>query len=772
MKSFLKQSLLLLTLLVLFQVQASATDLSIQATTIDWSDSRTTGLELWVFSDQPWTDIGGFQHGAGNPKEARSRIFTQRVSGLTNNTSAHRLSLPVFSLTPTLNAIRGNSVRLTFWIMQVIGQNITPINSYPGAEDGFQIPATLTSISACSPATTCATWTDLIVQNSPSPPLPRDRYYTTGDVDRLLLAVSGATSLAQLPFGSANQLHKTNVGGTAIENATLSVGTSGSDFGVAFGAGTVTVNLPNAGASARGAVTTGSQTFAGDKTFTGTTAHNPTGSTLNRALTSTQTASGTTGGANYALNNLTINSDDADAGGFFVAGYSFNHIFGGAAAKGGRSTVNAELGMSAATNPSNNNQNYVAGVFLAYSSVNDNGTNTGAGARGAMFGLNPVAVLLPGATNYLEITGGEVNVAAQTGSSLKLKQGWSISSWPSDAVQGAVLDAMLGLSNQVGAVGWKSGIQFHEENGAFPISTTGTLLKTSNAGAVTVDKGIDISSLTFTTAAFKSPNFTVNGSGWIGAGNTTFDGWVNTLYPIYVARINSIAGQSGSNASLAITQNAYFDGSVWKYIESSATNSGATGYIANGNTHTFRVSNNLSQSAGGTVTWVNALTTDTAGNVTVPQLLKAGSGPTTLTDAAGKILSAALNTVAIANGGTGDTGTAWASYSPTVTTFSGSITTLGTVTGRYKQLGKTVWFQVSVSITTIGTGAGYIKATLPFTAAAFAYTIVGKENAVTGKQLTGQILASGTTLDIRYYDATCPCADGVTLELSGVYEVP
>ena len=44
-----------------------------------------------------------------------------------------------------------------------------------------------------------------------------------------------------------------------------------------------------------------------------------------------------------------------------------------------------------------------------------------------------------------------------------------------------------------------------------------------------------------------------------------------------------------------------------------------------------------------------------AGNKTFTGILSAGSGPTTLTDAAGKILSAALNTVAIANGGTGAT---------------------------------------------------------------------------------------------------------------------
>jgi hypothetical protein len=51
--------------------------------------------------------------------------------------------------------------------------------------------------------------------------------------------------------------------------------------------------------------------------------------------------------------------------------------------------------------------------------------------------------------------------------------------------------------------------------------------------------------------------------------------------------------------------------------------------------------------AGGVVTM--------SSDITVSGLLKAGSTPTTLTDPAGKILSASLNTVAVANGGTGAT---------------------------------------------------------------------------------------------------------------------
>lgn len=59
---------------------------------------------------------------------------------------------------------------------------------------------------------------------------------------------------------------------------------------------------------------------------------------------------------------------------------------------------------------------------------------------------------------------------------------------------------------------------------------------------------------------------------------------------------------------------------------------------------------NDSSAFGGDAGFVYDKTTDT---LTISGLLKTGTGPVTLTDAAGKILSAALNTVAVGQGGTG-----------------------------------------------------------------------------------------------------------------------
>jgi len=51
----------------------------------------------------------------------------------------------------------------------------------------------------------------------------------------------------------------------------ITVGTTGTDFAVAVGAGTIALNLPDASATARGAVTTGAQTLTGVKTWLGAT---------------------------------------------------------------------------------------------------------------------------------------------------------------------------------------------------------------------------------------------------------------------------------------------------------------------------------------------------------------------------------------------------------------------------------------------------------------------------------------------------------------------
>ena len=69
---------------------------------------------------------------------------------------------------------------------------------------------------------------------------------------------------------------------------------------------------------------------------------------------------------------------------------------------------------------------------------------------------------------------------------------------------------------------------------------------------------------------------------------------------------------------------------------------------------------------------------------------------------AGQVLTAAeLN-------GIGET---WTSYTPTVTSSGGTITTVGAVSAAYTQVNKIVFVYVSIVITTVGTASGQLQLT-------------------------------------------------------------
>lgn len=115
---------------------------------------------------------------------------------------------------------------------------------------------------------------------------------------------------------------------------------------------------------------------------------------------------------------------------------------------------------------------------------------------------------------------------------------------------------------------------------------------------------------------------------------------------------------------------------------------------------------------------------------------------------------------------------AWATYTPTVTCGSGTITS-STNFGRYKQLTtKTYAIQINVNITTNGTCSVYVGATLPngLEAASF-YLLNGREMAVVGKVLSGIALGNTNLIAMVNYDNTYPGGNGYNLVVSGILEV-
>ncbi len=107
-------------------------------------------------------------------------------------------------------------------------------------------------------------------------------------------------------------------------------------------------------------------------------------------------------------------------------------------------------------------------------------------------------------------------------------------------------------------------------------------------------------------------------------------------------------------------------------------------------------------------------------------------------------------------------------FTPTISAGSGTLTTVS-ATGRWQQTGKRIDYAINISITTNGTGAQDVRATLPVPALAGVTQVGFGRNIATGPMLQAAVFG-GSTLIINRYDNTYPGADGAVLIVSGSYE--
>ena len=111
-------------------------------------------------------------------------------------------------------------------------------------------------------------------------------------------------------------------------------------------------------------------------------------------------------------------------------------------------------------------------------------------------------------------------------------------------------------------------------------------------------------------------------------------------------------------------------------------------------------------------------------------------------------------------------------YTPVVAAQSGTITTLGSLIGRYQRIGKTLFIKIGVPITTNGTGSVAVKAYLPpGMLAATDCVIAGRENNLTGNMLQGSIITGSDIISITKYDNTYPGGNGYLLTVNGTIEI-
>lgn len=108
-------------------------------------------------------------------------------------------------------------------------------------------------------------------------------------------------------------------------------------------------------------------------------------------------------------------------------------------------------------------------------------------------------------------------------------------------------------------------------------------------------------------------------------------------------------------------------------------------------------------------------------------------------------------------------------YTPTIAAQTGTFTTVS-ATGRYTLTKRWCQLQIAITITSIGTAAGYFTATLPFTAASEAYTGSGI-NVSNALMLNAYVAPGSSTMAIYKYDASTPTNTNHVLVVTVGYEI-
>ncbi len=342
--------------------------------------------------------------------------------------------------------------------------------------------------------------------------------------------------------------------------------------------------ITNGGTGASAAFTIGSVLFAGasgvysqdnshffwddtnDRLGLGTTSPagrlGITSTGLNKGLVAIQTATGIVAAGSgeldegWSANRIILSDNGIDTSGLSAGIQTSNALYvayKGSGTKAIGQSIFGTLNITGTPATSSNTLNqFVAGQFIGQVSVNLGGTNTGAGAVGAIFGLGATGIAADAATNLLNVTGGEINAGILTGCSAKSFSLLSLASLGNHAVAAATYNAGLSISAIGGALGIANGILFSDYNGAHAIVSTGSLFKTQ--GSSTVANAFDTSSYSITGyfANFVGSGGSGIGGSWAGSGAITLS--LTSLSgsdPTYAGDIRIIGWSGGTGQTLA-----------------------------------------------------------------------------------------------------------------------------------------------------------------------------------------------------------------------------
>jgi hypothetical protein len=258
--------------------------------------------------------------------------------------------------------------------------------------------------------------------------------------------------------------------------------------------------------------------------FDGTTPftirNNPTYSTtMSQSALMQTTAAGTTNGTGQ-LQHFTFNIVDTvtAASANDVAGAVVYHTIN-AGSRAPRVGFQTSMTLNGATNDPAANRYFWRG-FSAEAAANATAGGTLGVEAGNWFGAIAKARLRSGALYYNSVVAFELDVEAATGSSVLYKNGMQIVQMATDAVAGSngVDTGLMFAAQDNGTTpGWDVGISFGHPFGWWPMNATGTLIGTetgfAGSPAYAAAYGVDFNAVTFSSGAFRSTGFLVDGSG-------------------------------------------------------------------------------------------------------------------------------------------------------------------------------------------------------------------------------------------------------------------
>ena len=176
----------------------------------------------------------------------------------------------------------------------------------------------------------------------------QDGYLSSANWTTFNNKVSSVTAgSSKITIGGTSTAPTVDVNTTNLGTIGLSTGTTGTDVNVSGSPanldGTITLNIPDAGSTARGVVTTGAQTFAGVKTFSSAITAPTSSNTINGLIVNSGALSGITG---LTYNSGAYNFDQSASSGTFKTGTGAVSINGDATLASGKTLTLTGLNSS------------------------------------------------------------------------------------------------------------------------------------------------------------------------------------------------------------------------------------------------------------------------------------------------------------------------------------------------------------------------------------------------------------------------------------------